>query len=66
MCFINLPVKTMADVAPIAPKNELYAGHLSFVIKPIFDLKKKKTLENKQKSKLKYFLKFILDLEALS
>ena len=56
----------MADVAPIAPKNELYAGHLSFVIKPIFDLKKKKTLENKQKSKLKYFLKFILDLEALS
>ncbi len=41
MCFINLPVKTMADVAPIAPKNELYAGHLSFVIKPIFDFKKK-------------------------
>lgn len=27
--ILKSPVKTIADVAPIAPKNELYAGHLS-------------------------------------
>lgn len=27
--FVDIPVKTIAAVAPIAPKNGLYAGHLS-------------------------------------
>lgn len=25
----NLPLKTIADVAPMTPKKALYAGHLS-------------------------------------
>ena len=34
-----IPLKTIADVAPITPKKALYAGHLSVTGKDIFNMR---------------------------